>query len=70
MILVKANTVNEPDPIREEELEGHLSAGASDAPRPSPGRRAPEANGAVPALFADDPQGARAYLVLGGQMRR
>jgi carboxyl-terminal processing protease len=53
----------DPEPFREEALEGHLRATpvgkGSEAKR-----QAPQVNGSVPALFADDPQGARGYLVL------
>lgn len=57
----------EPDPVREEELEGHLVAkhGGRDSGR---AKQAPEANGKVPKLFEDDPQGARGYLVLRAKM--
>jgi len=57
----------EPDPVREEELEGHLVA----KPRrgtPAKNNRAPAANGSVPKLFEEDPQGARGYLVLREKM--
>jgi len=53
----------EPEPYREEELDGHLEAmpsGKSGLER----RQAPSIEGRVPALFDDDPQGARGYLVL------
>ena len=53
----------EPDPLREEELEGHLAA-QHGGRRRDRAKQAPEANGAVPKLFKDDPQGARGYLVL------
>lgn len=53
----------EPEPFREEELEGHLAAGAP--PETSEATEAaPELGGRIPKLFEDDPQGARAYAVL------
>jgi len=61
----------EPDPIREEELEGHLAAqpkGAGPKKQPAAGRPAPQATGTVPAIFEDDPQGQRAYTVLKGRI--
>ena len=58
----------DPDPVREEELEGHLAA-KPKAKRTGKEKRAPEANGKVPKMFKEDPQGARGYLVLQERMR-
>ena len=52
-----------PSPIREEELPGHLQAKHGGS-RPMETRRAPEARGAPPTRFKDDPQGAQGYWVL------
>ena len=56
------------DPIREETLEGHLAGGPGGSRR-GKGKQAPEANGKIPKVFKDDPQGARGYLVLRELMR-
>ena len=56
----------DPEPIREEELERHLAAqpkGAGGGETPA-SKQAPEATGKVPAIFAEDSQGQRAYTVL------
>lgn len=53
----------EPEPVREEGLEGHLMAQHGGA-KPAKAKQAPEANGAVPKLFKEDLQGARGYSVL------
>lgn len=53
----------EPDPIREEELDGHLVAKRGRS-RPAKSKQAPQANGTVPKLFKEDPQGAQGYFVL------
>ena len=58
---------DEPDPVREEELEGHLVAKHGRS-KPGKSQPAPEANGAIPKLFVDDPQGAKGYWVLRGKM--
>ncbi len=58
---------DEPDPLREEELEGHLVAKHGRS-KPGKSQQAPEANGAIPKLFVDDPQGAKGYWVLRGKM--
>ncbi len=64
---------DDPEPLREEELEGHLRA------QPKGGRvettrasrpQAPQATGQVPSIFADDPQGQRGYAVLKGRIAR
>ena len=62
---------SEPGPVREEELERHLEAGQPRGePRRTPvaRREAPQAAGEPPAIFADDPQGQRAYAVLRSQI--
>lgn len=58
---------DEPNPVREEELEGHLVAKHGRS-KPGKSQQAPEANGAIPKLFVDDPQGAKGYWVLRGKM--
>ena len=58
---------DEPDPVREEELEGHLVAKHGGS-KPGKSQQAPEANGVIPKLFVEDPQGARGYWVLRGKM--
>jgi carboxyl-terminal processing protease len=61
----------EPDPIREEELEGHLAAqprGVGGKKKTAAGQEAPQATGTVPAIFEDDPQGQRGYTVLRGRI--
>lgn len=62
----------DPAPLREEELEGHLRAhpkGVREAPKQairSP--QAPAATGQVPGIFVEDSQGQRAYAVLRGRI--
>jgi len=61
----------EPEPIREEELQGHLAAQprrVGDKNHPTAGRQAPQATGTVPAIFEEDPQGQRAYTALKGRI--
>jgi len=61
----------EPEPMREEELEGHLAAqpGEAGAKEKRPvGKQAPQASGKVPTMFAQDPQGQRGYTVLRGRI--
>ncbi|MDH3655853.1 MAG: S41 family peptidase [Myxococcales bacterium] len=58
---------DDPEPLREEELEGHLRAqpkGVRGVPKRVSGPQAPPATGQVPSIFADDSQGQRAYAVL------
>lgn len=65
---------DEPEPVREEELEGHLRA----EPASVRGKRkrimrsqpAPRSTGPSPEIFADDPQGQRAYAALKERMGR
>jgi carboxyl-terminal processing protease len=62
----------DPEPIREEELEGHLaarpgSAGGKKGKR-SVSKPAPKPSGQTPEIFADDPQGQRGYAVLRGKI--
>jgi carboxyl-terminal processing protease len=53
------------EPIREEGLEGHLTAPAgAQKPKVRSSRRAPEPTGNAPAVLAEDPQALRAYAVL------
>jgi carboxyl-terminal processing protease len=56
----------DPEPIREEELERHLAAQPQGvAAQGTPvSRPAPQVKGKMPALFAEDLQGQRAYTVL------
>jgi carboxyl-terminal processing protease len=56
----------DPEPFREEELERHLAAQPNGAAvqQPAPTKQAPQAKGKMPALFADDSQGQRAFTVL------
>ena len=58
----------ESEPMREEALEGHLRAQSGGA-EPFEGREAPEATGPTPAIFDDDPQAERAYVVLKGRIK-
>jgi carboxyl-terminal processing protease len=58
----------DPEPIREEELDGHLAAKPGGGTERSVGRRAPEATGKVPEIFSEDPQGQRGYVVLKGRI--
>ena len=56
----------DPEPMREEELERHLAAqpkGVWGQGKPA-SKRAPEATGKTPGIFAEDSQGQRAYTVL------
>jgi carboxyl-terminal processing protease len=53
----------EPDPIREETLLGHLEAKQRTGEHGA-SKQAPKVQGAVPKLFEEDSQGARAYGVL------
>jgi carboxyl-terminal processing protease len=57
----------DPEPIREEELEGHLAARPAGGGKPA-SKQAPEATGKVPDMFAEDPQGQRGYAVLKGRI--
>jgi len=63
---------DEPAPLREEELEGHLRAQPKRV-RKEPKQvvrrpQAPAPTAQVPSLFAEDSQGQRAYAVLRGQI--
>ncbi|MFW2388725.1 MAG: S41 family peptidase [Polyangiales bacterium] len=60
------------EPLREEQLEGHLAAeprgtGATGRRRRNV-RQAPEASGGMPEVFVGDPQGQRGLVVLRGQI--
>jgi len=63
---------DDPEPLREEELEGHLRAqpmGVRGVPkRAGPGEEAPPATGRVPSLFVEDSQAQRGYAVLRGRI--
>jgi len=59
----------DPEPIREEELDGHLAAKPREGGKPA-SKQAPEATGKVPDMFAEDPQGQRAYTVLKGRIAK
>jgi carboxyl-terminal processing protease len=56
------------EPLREEQLEGHLAASPRGAPgvagRRTSAKQAPVASGSVPSLFAEDSQGQRGLTVL------
>lgn len=67
LIAEQPRAEGDPDPVREEELEGHLAARKGRG-EPANTNRAPAANGSVPTLFKEDPQGARGYLVLREKM--
>ena len=56
-------TNGEPEPYREEELEGHLAA-TSTTVKPATQREAPPASGKIPKRFDGDEQGARGFTVL------
>jgi carboxyl-terminal processing protease len=53
----------DPEPYREEELDGHLEA-TRTSKTPSTGREAPPVSGEIPKRFEEDMQAARAYVVL------
>jgi carboxyl-terminal processing protease len=59
----------DPEPIREEELDGHLAAKPGGGAKKSVSKQAPEAKGRVPEIFAEDPQGQRGYVVLKGRIQ-
>jgi carboxyl-terminal processing protease len=61
-------TNGEPEPYREEELDGHLAA-TSNPGRALAKREAPVVSGKVPKKFDEDSQGARGYVVLRGMIR-
>ncbi len=63
LIAEQPRTEGEPEPIREETLDGHLSANAREGERGAR-KQAPEPVGSVPKLFEEDPQGARGYAAL------
>jgi carboxyl-terminal processing protease len=59
----------DPEPMREEELDRHLAAKPNgDAPGQAVIKQAPQAKGKIPAMFAEDSQGQRAYTVLRQQL--
>jgi carboxyl-terminal processing protease len=57
----------DPEPIREEELDGHLAAKPGAGGKPV-SKQAPQATGEVPEILAEDPQGQRGYVVLKGRI--
>jgi carboxyl-terminal processing protease len=65
---------DEPEPMREEELEGHLRAQPAGAQnerkRVVRSQAAPRTTGPSPGIFANDPQGQRAYAALKERMGR
>jgi carboxyl-terminal processing protease len=61
----------DPEPMREEELDRHLAAqpkGPSGRTAPASTKHAPAAKGKMPAVFAEDSQAQRGYLVLKQQI--
>ena len=61
----------DPEPMREEELDRHLAAqskGPSGRTAPASTQQAPAAKGKMPAVFAEDSQAQRGYLVLKQQI--
>jgi carboxyl-terminal processing protease len=74
LVAEQPRTEDEPEPFREEELEGHLAAqpkgvGGPGGKRPV-SRQAPQAAGRAPEIFEEDPQGQRGYAVLKGRIGR
>jgi carboxyl-terminal processing protease len=74
LVAEQPRTEDEPEPLREEELDGHLAAQSKRGGDPG-GKRsattpAPQAAGPVPAIFKEDPQGQRGYAVLKGKIGR
>jgi len=64
---------DDPEPLREEELEGHLRAqpkGGRVEPTRASSPQAPQATGQMPSIFADDSQGQRGYAVLKARIGR
>jgi carboxyl-terminal processing protease len=62
---------DEPEPLREEALEGHLAAQSSPAGTARAAiAEAPRPAGAPPSIFANDLQAQRAYQVLKGSIRK
>ena len=64
---------DDPEPLREEELEGHLRAqpkGVRGVPKRVSVPEAPQANGRVPSILAEDSQAQRAYAVLKARIGR
>ena len=62
---------DDPEPLREEELRGHLRAQANGGlgqEKPARSRQAPKATGEVPEVFAGDSQGQRGAAVLKGEI--
>jgi carboxyl-terminal processing protease len=64
---------DDPAPLREEELEGHLRAqpnGVRGEQNTAGRHQAPRPTGRVPSIFAEDSQGQRAYAVLKASVGR
>lgn len=62
---------DEPAPLREEALEGHLAAqSTSGSPAPGAIAEAPRPTGPFPPIFADDSQAQRAYQVLKSRLEK
>ena len=73
LVAVQPRGDDDPEPLREEELEGHLvaqSKGAAGRQKPAVTSRAPQPAGRAPEIFADDSQGQRGYQVLRGLLDR
>jgi len=74
LVAEQPRSADDPEPLREEELEGHLQAqpkGVQGVPKRSvPGEQAPAATGRVPNIFAEDSQGQRGYAVLKASIGR
>jgi carboxyl-terminal processing protease len=69
LVAERPRAEGDPEPIREEELDGHLAAQSKGGAERSASKQAPQATGNVPQIFAEDPQGQRAYTVLKGRIR-
>ncbi|NNL85909.1 MAG: S41 family peptidase [Myxococcales bacterium] len=73
LVAEQPRSADDPAPLREEELEGHLLAQSkrvAGVPKRVGGPEAPVATGQMPSIFADDSQGQRGYVVLKGKIRR
>ena len=73
LVAKQPRSADDPEPLREEELEGHLRAqpkGRPGEPKRVSGPPAPQAAGQVPSIFRDDSQGQRGYAVLKASIGR